>query len=90
MSIIDKAAARAAFDAAADGYDAVAVLQREIGQRMLERLDYIRLQPMRVLDLGCGTGFALDGLAKRFRRAELIGLDFSRGMLRQARRRGTG
>jgi malonyl-CoA O-methyltransferase len=88
MSIIDKAAARAAFDAAADGYDAVAVLQREIGQRMLERLDYIRLQPMRVLDLGCGTGFALDGLAKRFRRAELIGLDFSRGMLRQARRRG--
>ncbi len=88
MNSIDKAAARASFDAAAAGYDAVAVLQREIAQRMLERLDYIRLQPNRVLDLGCGTGFALDGLAKRFRRAELIGLDFSHGMLHQARRRG--
>jgi malonyl-CoA O-methyltransferase len=88
MNAIDKAAARRAFDAAADGYDAVAVLQREIGKRMLERLDYIRLTPKRVLDLGCGTGATLDHLAKRYRRAEVIGLDFARGMLSHARRRG--
>lgn len=88
MNAIDKAAARRAFDAAADGYDAVAVLQREIGNRMLERLDYIRLAPKRVLDLGCGTGATLERLAKRYRRAEIIGLDFAHGMLTHARRRG--
>lgn len=88
MNTIDKAAARRAFDAAADGYDAVAILQREIGNRMLERLGYIRLAPKRVLDLGCGTGLALDGLARRYRRAEIVALDFAHGMLRHARRRG--
>ena len=87
--VFDKAAARRAFDAAADGYDAVAVLQREIGRRLLERLDYVRLEPRTVLDLGCGTGFALDDLARRYRRARLLGLDFAHGMLARARRRGT-
>lgn len=85
---IDKPAVRNAFDGAADSYDAVAVLQREIGARMLERLDYIRLKPRRVLDLGCGTGHALDGLARRFRGAEIVALDFSMRMLGHARRRG--
>jgi malonyl-CoA O-methyltransferase len=88
MNHIDKAAARRAFDAAADGYDEAAVLQQEIAHRMLERLGYIRLQPQRVLDLGCGTGLALTGLAKRYRGAELIGLDFSHRMLTHARKRG--
>ena len=89
MSPIDKAAARRAFDAAADGYDATAVLQQEIARRMLERLDYVRLEPRTVLDLGCGTGFALDDLARRYRRARLLGLDFSPRMLARARRRGS-
>jgi malonyl-CoA O-methyltransferase len=85
---IDKAAARRAFDAAANGYEAVAVLQREIGNRMLERLGYIRLAPKRVLDLGCGPGVALDGLARRYRGAEIVAVDFALNMLRRARRRG--
>ena len=88
MNAIDKGAARRAFDTAAGGYDQVAVLQREIGERMLERLGYIRLAPRRLLDLGCGTGLSLDGLAHRYRRAELIALDFAPNMLRLARRRG--
>ena len=89
MSPIDKAAARRAFEAAAPHYDAAAVLQREIATRMLERLDYVRLQPRCVLDLGSGTGFALDGLARRYRGARILALDFAVAMLRQARKRGT-
>ena len=86
---IDKQSVRRSFERAAPAYDEVAVLQREIGDRMLERLDYVRLDPRLVLDLGCGTGYAVEGLQNRFRKARVLALDFAFGMLRQARRKGT-
>jgi len=64
------------------------VLQREIADRMLERLDYIRLEPRLVLDLGCGTGYATQGLLNRYPKARVLALDFALAMLQQARRRG--
>lgn len=87
-SLIDKAQVRRSFDRAATAYDAVAVLQREIADRLLERLDYVRLEPQRVLDLGAGTGHAIGGLQRRYRKAQVIAVDFAHGMLLQARRRG--
>jgi malonyl-CoA O-methyltransferase len=42
---LDRFAVRAAFARAAPGYDAHAVLQREVADRLLTRLDYIRLAP---------------------------------------------
>ncbi len=86
---IDKTSARRSFDRAAATYDAAAVLQREIGDRMLERLDYVRLQPQTILDLGCGTGHAIGPLMKRYPNARLIALDFAPAMLNLARRRGS-
>ncbi len=85
--LIDKHAARRAFDRAADSYDQAAVLQRELAVRMLERLDYIRLRPRQILDLGCGTGFALDALAQRYPEARLLALDFALAMVQRSRQR---
>jgi len=84
---IDKSAARRSFDQAAPGYDKAAVLQRELADRLLERLDYIRLQPERMLDLGAGTGYAIPGLRKRFGTACILALDFASAMLLEARDR---
>jgi malonyl-CoA O-methyltransferase len=86
---IDKGSVRRAFERAAGGYDAVAVLQREMADRMLERLDYVRLDPRLVLDLGSGTGYAIDGLQRRFRKARILALDFALAMLLRARGRGS-
>ena len=86
--MISKQAARDAFSKAARNYDASAVLQREIGGRMLERLDYIRLQPKMILDAGAGTGEASAALMKRYPRSRVVALDFALPMLQQARRRG--
>lgn len=78
---------RRAFDRAAATYDGAAVLQREVGSRLLEHLDPMRLEPKRVLDLGCGTGHAFEPLARRYPRAALVALDLAPAMLAKSRER---
>ena len=82
---IDKREVRRAFSRAAADYDAAAVLQREVCGRMLERLDYVKLQPSRVLDVGSGTGWGTRQLAQRYPDAQLVALDIAIGMLQNAR-----
>jgi len=84
---IDKQQARRAFDRAADTYDAAAELQNEIGDRLVERLDYIRLQPRRILDLGSGTGLFAAALLKRYRKADVVALDIAERMLQRVQAR---
>ncbi len=84
---LDFAEVRRAFDHAAASYDAHAVLQREVCDRLLERLDYMALQPARVLDVGCGTGYGLAHLHARYEQSELCALDIAPAMLATARAR---
>ncbi|NIR60102.1 MAG: malonyl-ACP O-methyltransferase BioC [Gammaproteobacteria bacterium] len=85
--LIDKAKARASFARAASGYDAAAVVQREMCARMLERLDLVKLAPAVVLDVGSGTGTSTAGLIARYRGARVIALDLAVPMLQRARAR---
>ncbi|MHB8536266.1 MAG: malonyl-ACP O-methyltransferase BioC [Sulfuricaulis sp.] len=85
LPMLDKRRLRASFERAADTYDAVAVLQREIAGRLLARLEVVRLKPRVVLDLGCGTGYAARQIVKRYPRARLFGLDIAASMARRAR-----
>ena len=88
MTEIDARAARRRFDRAAATYRAAARLETEIGTRMLERLDYMRVSPQRILDAGSGPAPQAAALAKRYPGALLLALDFSLPMLRQARALG--
>ena len=45
--------------------------------------------PPRVLDLGTGTGVVALALAERYPEAEVVGIDLSRGMIDEARRKLT-
>jgi len=85
---IDKRQARRSFERAAEAYDQVAVLQREVGSRILERLDYVRIDPRLILDVGAGTGHTTGLLARRYPRGRVLALDFALSMLRRARRQG--
>ncbi|TSA23112.1 MAG: malonyl-[acyl-carrier protein] O-methyltransferase BioC [Betaproteobacteria bacterium] len=78
-------AVQRSFDQAAAGYDAAAVLQREVATRLDEHLDLMRITPRRILDLGSGTGFAAPLLTRRFAKAERIALDLAPAMLCQER-----
>lgn len=82
---IDKRLMRRAFERAARTYDQAAFLQREVGQRLLERLEFVKLAPTLALDVGCGTGFGSRALAQRYPQARVVGLDIAPAMLRVAR-----
>lgn len=82
---IDKRQLRAAFERAAGSYDQAAVLQREISNRMLARLEYIKYQPGVILDAGSGTGYGTQQLVKRYPQSRLIAVDIAWSMLTHAR-----
>ncbi|MCP4127392.1 MAG: methyltransferase domain-containing protein, partial [Gammaproteobacteria bacterium] len=89
MVDIDKQQACSSFSRAAERYDEVAVLQRETGQRLVERLDLMLIEPKVILDVGSGTGVATAELAKRYKKAQIVALDFAFPMLLKARKRGS-
>ena len=85
---LDPRAVRRAFGRAAATYTEAAVLQREVGARMAERLDVVKLAPAAVLDAGCGTGEAQRELSARYPKARRVALDLALPMLDAARERG--
>jgi malonyl-CoA O-methyltransferase len=87
LAALDRRQVRRAFERAAATSDAAAVVQREVGARMAERLGIVRLSPAAILDAGCGTGEALGELRTRYPAAQITGVDFALAMVRAARER---
>ena len=83
LRLVRRRAARAAAT-----YAGADFLAREIGRRMAERLDYIRVLPSRVLDLGCGPGADQPLLRARFPEAAYLGVDSAAPMLRPGQAAG--
>ena len=86
---VDKNLIRKSFGRAAGHYDEAAVLQREVGGRLLERLDYVRIAPEIVLDIGCGAGITAIPLLRRYRKARVIGLGIAADLWVIARKRAS-
>ncbi len=74
-----KARVRLSFERAAPTYDSAADVQRRICDRLLAGLPDIRVD--RLLDAGCGTGYAQSLLQARFPAAQALALDLSPAML---------
>jgi malonyl-CoA O-methyltransferase len=84
---INKGQVAAAFNRAASHYEEVAVLQRTVGERLLERLDLVKLTPTVVLDVGAGTGVQTAELLRRYSEAQILALDLAPAMLAHAQQR---
>jgi malonyl-CoA O-methyltransferase len=82
---IDKRHVRAAFERAAARYDHAAILQREVCDRMLSRLEYIKFNPDIILDAGSGTGYGTRKLVMRYPAAQMLAMDIAVPMHLQAR-----
>ena len=86
---VDKYWLRRSFDRASATYDGAAVLQTEVRNLLLHRLDLTDLSPRLVLAAGAGTGHAGRALKRRYPDAQVLAVDSSIGMLRAAGRQQT-
>ena len=83
--LLEKKQVIKSFGGAAKEYQQANILQSTVAARLLERLDLIKLQPLRILDLGCGPGTSSSGLAKYYKKAAVFETDISLKMLQQAK-----
>jgi malonyl-CoA O-methyltransferase len=84
-SAIDKSEVARAFGRVAADYDAHAVLQREVRERLAERLGLMNVFPRRILDAGCATGQGVYLLRQAYPQANVTALDIAQPMLEAAR-----
>jgi len=66
-------------------YEKSAKIQHVIGQRLFERLSYLKMEPKWILDLGCGTGYFSAQLKKRYPKAKIVSFDLSSNMLTEVK-----
>jgi malonyl-CoA O-methyltransferase len=84
---IDRGAARRAFERAARSYTRASRLEAEVGERMLGRLEYLKIAPRRILDAGSGPSREARALVSRYGGPQFVSLDYSLAMLRCGRAR---
>lgn len=84
MPQLDKERIAISFSKAAQSYDGSAAFQRDVGHHLLSMLAVDR-STVKVVDLGCGTGyFSEQLLSKVSADSSIIGLDIAQGMLKYA------
>ncbi|MDI9849454.1 methyltransferase domain-containing protein [Rhodoblastus sp. 17X3] len=75
----------AAFDAAAQSYDALTQVQRDVARALVARAAKEFFAPRTILDLGAGTGHVSELALRQWPHAELTALDAAPAMLARLR-----
>jgi malonyl-CoA O-methyltransferase len=86
MHYFDPRAVARTFDRASGTFERYSGAHSEIRTRLLERLDYVKIDPRTILDLGTGHGDVARELKTRYRKAQVVAVDISGQMLRAAAR----
>jgi malonyl-CoA O-methyltransferase len=79
----DKMVVAKSFGRAAESYDQVASLQRMSAEQLLNKLSDKSISTC--LDVGCGTGWVTQNLAKKLPNIDVFAMDLAEGMLNHAR-----
>ena len=85
---IDRTQVARQFSQAAATYDGAAQMQRELGQALIDQIDPTATGTL--VDLGCGTGKALEQINTRCPDLNLIGIDLAPAMIQISRERNPG
>ncbi|MBC6974331.1 malonyl-ACP O-methyltransferase BioC [Bacillus sp. Xin] len=87
--MINKTLLQKRFNGAAVSYDQYASVQKKMAQQLLSimKKHYHKMSSIRILELGCGTGYLTEQLAVSFPNAEIIAIDFAESMIAVAKTR---
>jgi malonyl-CoA O-methyltransferase len=69
------------FNRAAKNYEQHADLQKIMGNNLLQKIIACNINPQKILDLGCATGFFTNKLNEMFLRAKVVGVDIADQMI---------
>lgn len=83
--MIDKNKIKENFSRSAPVYEEHAFLQKQLADELFSRIK--KLKPSRILDIGCGAGYLTHKIAQQFPQAEVVGIDFARGMIDAAKKK---
>ncbi|MFD2673542.1 methyltransferase domain-containing protein [Marinicrinis sediminis] len=90
LSPINKKIVKRHFDRHAGTYDQFAIIQRYAAEQLLRMLDASVTNAsasMRILEIGCGTGYVTERLAVQYPQARVVALDMAPAMLQATRQR---
>ena len=85
LNMIDRAQVARQFSKAAKTYDDAAKIPQEMGRLMVDQISASVTGAL--IDLGCGTGEALEQISKRWPKLKLVGVDFASAMIEAAEAR---
>jgi len=74
---------RRSFSDAADQYDILTSLHKEIGRELVKKV--VKLNASNILDVGCGTGYVANKAKFFFPESRIIGIDIAEGMIEKAK-----
>ncbi len=74
---------RRAFSDAADQYDILTSLHKEIGRELVKKV--VKLDAPTIIDVGCGTGYVANKAKFFFPESKITGVDFAEGMIAKAK-----
>ncbi|MEN1934636.1 malonyl-ACP O-methyltransferase BioC [Paenibacillus sp. 102] len=87
--MINKTLLQKRFNGAAVSYDQYASVQKKMAQQLLSimKKHYHNMSSIRILELGCGTGYLTEQLAVSFPNATITAIDFAESMIAVAKTR---
>lgn len=74
---------RRSFSDAADQYDILTSLHKEIGRELVKK--NVTMSATNILDVGCGTGYVANKAKFFFPESTIVGLDIAQGMIQKAK-----
>jgi len=72
------------YNRAASTYEQYANIQKIVGDELLERLQWLKIEPRQILDVGAGTGRLARALGSRYKKAYVYNIDIAPQMMIEA------